>query len=116
MSAQNPEPPPRQQPWDPGLQVERTTLAWVRTAMSFIAGSMVLLRLIAHHSTVAGVVCALLLLPFSAALAYTAWRRHRRAENSLRAERPLPDGVQHAALAGLSVLVGAAAVVYALVA
>lgn len=102
-------------PWDPGLQVERTTLAWVRTAMSFIAGSLVLLRLIAHHSAVAGVVCAVLLLPQSAVLAFLAWRRHVRAERCLRAERPLPDGVQHAALAGLSVLVGAAAVVYVLV-
>ncbi|WP_406688855.1 DUF202 domain-containing protein [Saccharopolyspora sp. ID03-671] len=102
------------QPWDPGLQIERTTLAWLRTVLAFMASLLVLLKLISHHSTVAAVVCALVTLPFSGVVAWLLWWRHRRSERRLRARTPLPGGVLPAATAALAMLAGATGAVYVL--
>ncbi|MCA1188472.1 DUF202 domain-containing protein [Saccharopolyspora sp. 7B] len=103
-----------QGPWDPGLQVERTTLAWLRTGLTFVVGLMVLLRLLAHRSAVAAAVCAAVALPLAAVIAVASWRRHRQAERNLRAEEPLPDGVLQAAFTALALLAGAIGAVYVL--
>lgn len=54
---------------DPGLQPERTELAWQRTMISFVAAAMLLLRFTDHFGTVvvtmavvAGVVAAYVVL------------------------------------------------------
>ena len=104
----------RQGPWDPGLQVERTTLAWLRTGLTFVVGLMVLLRLVAHRSAIAAVACAAVALPLAAVIAIASWRRHRAAERNLRAEEPLPDGVLQAAFTALALLAGAIGLVYVL--
>ncbi len=106
---------PHEEPWDPGLQVERTTLAWLRTIMAFVTGMAVLLRLIAHRSAVAAALSAAVFLPVAGAIAFLAWRRHRRAERNLRADEPLPDGLLHAGLTALSLVAAATALIYALV-
>lgn len=41
---------------DPGLQPERTTLAWQRTAISFLAASLLFLRWATQHGPVVAVV------------------------------------------------------------
>lgn len=99
-------------PWDPGLQVERTTLAWLRTTLAFVVGLAVLVRLILHHSLVAGIACAALTLPLAVAIAWLTWRRHHRTEHSLRAEHPLPDAMLPAAVTLLAILGGCTGVVY----
>ncbi|RRO12692.1 DUF202 domain-containing protein [Saccharopolyspora rhizosphaerae] len=102
------------EPWDPGLQVERTTLAWLRTVLSFTVSLLVLLKLISHHSAIAAVVCALVTLPTSAIVGWLVWRRHHRSDRRLRAQAPLPGGSLPAATAVLSMLAGATGAVYVL--
>lgn len=104
----------RQGPWDPGLQIERTTLAWLRTGLTFVVGLMVLLRLLVHRSAVAAAVCAAVAIPLAVAITVLSWSRHRQAERRLRAEAPLPDGALHASLTALAVLAGLIGTVYVL--
>ncbi|GAA2790175.1 DUF202 domain-containing protein [Saccharopolyspora taberi] len=101
-------------PWDPGLQVERTTLAWLRTTLAFVVGLIVLIRLILHHSVLAGIACAVLTLPLAVVIAWFTWRRHQRTERCLRAEHPLPAAVLPAAVALLAILGGCTGIVYVL--
>ena len=105
---------PRKHPWDSGLQIERTTLAWLRTVLAFTASLLVLLRLIAHHSVIAAVTCTLVTLPASGVVGWQVWRRHRFSERSLHASAPLPGGALPAATAALAVLAGATGIVYVL--
>lgn len=72
-----------QEPWDPGLQNERTTLAWVRSALSFVAvGTLVAKQ--AGGAATFGVLMVLTLLT-ATLMAATAEQRHRRREGALRA-------------------------------
>lgn len=52
-------PPPTTPRTDPGLQPERTSLAWQRTAISFVAVSLLFLRWSAQHGPLVVVVVAL---------------------------------------------------------
>lgn len=81
-----------QEPWDPGLQNERTTLAWVRSALSFAAvGTLVAKQ--AGGAATFGVLMVLALLT-ATLMAATAERRHHGREGALRSSRsvaaPLP--------------------------
>lgn len=104
----------RKHPWDPGLQIERTTLAWLRTVLAFTASLLVLLRLIAHHSATAAVVCTLVTLPASGIVGWMIWRRHRFSDHRLRESAPLPGGALPAAATALAMLAGATGIVYVL--
>ncbi|GAA4885930.1 DUF202 domain-containing protein [Saccharopolyspora cebuensis] len=99
-------------PWDPGLQVERTTLAWLRTALAFTVGMLVFLRFIVHVSALAAALCAAATLPLAVGVAGFAWRRHLRVDRSVRADQPLPDGRLPAALTALACLVALCGLVY----
>ncbi|MGP4020420.1 DUF202 domain-containing protein [Saccharopolyspora sp. 5N708] len=101
-------------PWDPGLQIERTTLAWLRTTLAFVVGMLVLLRLIGHVSTVAAAICAVLTLPLGITVSWLVWRRHLHSERKLRTRQPLPGGALPAAVAALSVLAGCSGLIYVL--
>lgn len=71
---------------DPGLQPERTVLAWGRTLLSFLVVSVVLIRWLPHYGqgvlipTGIGVVIAL-------AIYLTQLRRYRSMAHGLHAER-----------------------------
>src|SRR3546814_20569579 len=85
--------------WDPGLQNERTTLAWVRTALSFVAAGT-----LAGKQTGAGVTFAALVmasLPAAAGMVVTAERRsaHRYARLAAGQHRVSPPPL-HAPPAG----------------
>jgi uncharacterized membrane protein YidH (DUF202 family) len=101
-------------PWDPGLQIERTTLAWLRTALAFVAGMLVLLRLIGHENTVVAAICAALTLPLGITISWLVWRRHLHSERMLFAETSLPGGLLPAAVSALSVLAGCSGLIYVL--
>src|SRR3546814_16597259 len=60
--------------WDPGLQNERTTLAWVRTALSFVAAGT-----LAGKQTGAGVTFAALVMASLAAAAVMVVNAERRS-------------------------------------
>ncbi len=70
-------------PFDPGLQAERTLLAWRRTALSLGVASAVALRLAAPEFGAVAVLIgvAALLLCFAVYVAVSA--RYRRAHTSL---------------------------------
>jgi uncharacterized membrane protein YidH (DUF202 family) len=101
-------------PWDAGLQVERTALAWLRTCMAFLVGTVVLVRLAVHVSTTFAAVIACVVVPLAGAAAVLAWRRFRQADKSLRAEQPLPDGRLPAVMTAVALVAGLFCVGYLL--
>lgn len=70
---------------DPGLQPERTTLAWSRTMLSLLVASAVGLRWLPHYGPA---VLALPLLTVAAAgtVVLTARRRHTRSVHGIHRE------------------------------
>ena len=82
-------------PGDPGLQPERTSLAWRRTALSVAVGSLVGLRVLPPHLGVLGYVACALGLVWSLDLALTSARRYHRADATVRASDPTdPTGAR----------------------
>lgn len=73
------------------LANERTMLAWLRTALALLAGSVALE--VVELKIPAGVVrvVALALGVLAAATAAGAWLRWARIERALRTDRPLPS-------------------------
>ena len=77
-----------EQPFDPGLQPERTALAWQRTGLSIALGLLVGARLVAHLGAVwapalaaAGIIVITVLLTIGN-------RRYARVHRALTAEPP----------------------------
>ena len=69
---------PSIQPRDPGVQPERTALAWSRTGLALLANAMLVLRAGWTTESVSVVTLGVLLLAAcGAAFACGAWRRHR---------------------------------------
>ena len=107
--------PPRV--FDPGLQPERTALAWRRTLLSlaaaFVAGSRILLDQLGPWSYALSAVG----LAVVALLALFAERRYRVAHRHLteRDAASLPhDGAVIAGVTSLTMLVGLAALLFVL--
>jgi len=102
-------------PFDPGLQPERTLLAWRRTALSLAVGSVVGARLalpaLGHVAVVVGLLGAV-----AALTTYTAAsHRYRRSHSALVAGESLPGGAMPLAiLAATAGLMGVAAICYVL--
>ena len=71
-------------PADPGLQPERTSLAWRRTALSVAVGSLIGLRVLPPELGAFGYVVSVLGLVWSLDLALLARRRHREASLLVR--------------------------------
>ena len=105
--------------FDPGLQPERTALAWRRTALSICLGSLVAMRVLpAAMTDAAWLLAGIAGLLLGALLWTAAARRSARTIRILLREgdrAPLPGGGLLGGLAGfvLAVGVGAVAVVLA---
>jgi putative membrane protein len=93
-------------PPDPGLQPERTELAWRRTALALAIGCLISIRLLPE--ALGDVIWALpgfLGLLASGGLWIAAQRRYRQMEGALGASTPmLPDGRTGFALAAIAFL------------
>lgn len=103
----------REGPFDPGLQPERTFLAWRRTCLSIGLASAVAVRFAAE--TLGPAVAVLGAVGIGAALAayLVAARRYRAAHDELSASGRLPvDGAALALLTVALLLTGLAAGAY----
>lgn len=96
-------------PFDPGLQLERTLLAWGRTCLALAAVAVVTIRyLVPVHGAIvlAGGTAGLVL---AGGAYYAAARRYRTAHRRLIREAGLPGGAAPImALAGTTVLLATA--------
>jgi uncharacterized membrane protein YidH (DUF202 family) len=113
-------PDPAARPFDPGLQPERTALAWRRTALALVAGSLLGLRALPTLLGSAGLVMAAAGVILALAVLATAHRRYRRVHRILTAgpadpDRPvpLPGGALPALVAALTACAGLAALALA---
>jgi uncharacterized membrane protein YidH (DUF202 family) len=106
--------PPELEPFDPGLQPERTKLAWQRTSLALAVGSAVAIRLLTPQAGVVATVagCAGLLLAL-VALGGTHFR-YRRVDRSLRADATLQSVSAFPLIAttGSALLLGVIAVLW----
>lgn len=79
-------------PWDPGLQNERTRLAWSRTMLSGLACALVVARLLATVSVTLAILTGVSALGTATAIGAVSIRRFRRHGHALPAGRPVGDG------------------------
>ncbi|MBF4621697.1 DUF202 domain-containing protein [Clavibacter sp. VKM Ac-2542] len=107
-------------PSDPGLQPERTALAWRRTALALVAGSLLGLRVLPTLLGAAGLVVAAAGVIAALAVLTTAHLRYRRVHRILTsasadpATTALPGGALPALVAALTACAGVAALFLAL--
>jgi putative membrane protein len=93
------------------LANERTFLAWIRTALSLLAGAVALDQLAPQIApTVVRIILCVLLAAIGAVLAIISYRRWGHQEQAMRNEQELPHSWM---LLGMTAVVAAAAVVFA---
>jgi uncharacterized membrane protein YidH (DUF202 family) len=97
--------------FDPGLQPERTALAWRRTGLAVAVGAVAGARLLAAALGAAAVVVAVLGLALAALFLFGATRRARRAQDALLRDGHLASGPSGRLLAVVSIACTALGVV-----
>jgi uncharacterized membrane protein YidH (DUF202 family) len=102
-------------PWDPGLQNERTGLAWQRTMLAGLTCSVLVARLLASVSVLLSVIIGLLALLCTAGLGYVAIRRFRLNNAAVHQEEALGDGKVNALTSLLVVLTAIGGLLYVVV-
>ena len=103
-------------PWDPGLQNERTGLAWQRTMLAGLVCSLLVARLLADVLLPLAVVTGLAALLGTAGLGWIAIRRFRRNVDALQSRRPIGDGRLQALISVVVGLTAVGALVFAVLA
>jgi len=102
--------------FDPGLQPERTALAWRRTALALAAGSVVIMRIL--PSVIGGVALVLGFAGLVLALVVLigSHRRYRRQHRALTSTEPvvLRSGLPMVALTAAALLVGVLCLLFVL--
>jgi uncharacterized membrane protein YidH (DUF202 family) len=103
-------------PWDPGLQNERTGLAWQRTMLAGLTCSLLVARLLASVSLTLSLIIGLMALLCTAGLGYMAIRRFRLNNMAIHREEALGDGKANAMVSVLVVITAIGALLYVSVA
>lgn len=85
-----PEPPPPPLHEDPGLQPERTSLAWGRTLLTMLTVSALFLRWMPFHGAFVGVLVGLS-LGSALGIWATQQRRYQRSASGLKSGRIQAD-------------------------
>ncbi len=101
-----------QPPWDPGLQPERTGLAWQRTLLAGLTCSLLVARLVAEISVPVAALLALLALGCTAGIGWIAILRFRRHQHALHNENVVGGGRTNLLLAGLVAVTAAGALLF----
>ena len=104
------------EPWDTGLQNERTGLAWQRTMLAGLVCSLLVARLLAETQPVLAVLIGLASLLGTAGLGLIAIRRFRLHGDALHAQRPIGDGRPPAMISVVVALTAIGALVFAVTA
>jgi uncharacterized membrane protein YidH (DUF202 family) len=99
-------------PWDPGLQNERTGLAWQRTMLAGLTCSLLVARLLASISVALSLIIGLLALLCTAGLGYVAIRRFRLNNLAIHREEALGDGKANALVSVLVLVTALGALLY----
>ena len=99
-------------PWDPGLQNERTGLAWQRTMLAGLTCGLLVARLLASLSVALAIAVGVAALLVTAALGWLAILRFRTANLALHAERPVGDGRAPLLITGLMLVTALGALLY----
>lgn len=98
------------QPFDAGLQPERTALAWRRTSLSVTVGALISLRVLPHYWGPWGLIFAgsgVVLSVIVIVLAHRRYRtHHRRLTTGEHVVSGLPDGTLPALLVAISIGAG----------
>lgn len=102
------------QPWDHGLQIERTALAWMRTCLSLIVVALVAFRFAAHKSLPLALGMAGVIAPLGFVAIWLSWRRYRTSAARLEAGERLPGGLLALLMTVVTALTGAMGVAYVL--
>ncbi|WP_029150658.1 DUF202 domain-containing protein [Microbacterium indicum] len=101
--------------FDPGLQPERTLLAWRRTCLSYALGSLVAMRFALDVAGILAVVVGVVGCGLSLAAYFTTTIGYRRATASLTTTGRLERGGAPIAIMALGALaLGAACVIFLL--
>jgi len=103
-------------PWDPGLQNERTGLAWQRTMLAGLLCGLLVARLLAEILLPLAVITGLVALLTTAGLGWIALQRFRRHSHALHANRPIGDGRPQVLVTGVVALTAVGALLFAVLA
>lgn len=107
----------RARPFDPGLQPERTALAWRRTGLALTAGSLIALRVLPHALGAWALLPAWLGVALSVLVLVASQRRYRAHHHRLTTapldRLHLPDGALLALVTALTLGGGLAALAVA---
>jgi uncharacterized membrane protein YidH (DUF202 family) len=96
-------------PWDAGVQNERTALAWQRTGLALFGVTIVAAKLGMRHWPVPTVLALAPSLLLSLVLMRLSGQRYRRAQVALHEERTGPGGRLPFAASAAVTLLGLAA-------
>ncbi len=106
----------RERVFDPGLQPERTALAWRRTALALTGGSVIIMRILPSVIGVAALVIGFTGLALALVVLVGSHRRYLRQHRALTSTEPvvLRSGWPVVALTAAALLIGVLCLLFVL--